>query len=249
MEPLKEAVDAWLQRVRAPILGYSLLAALAINWKPLWALLFADIDVFSKFLYFDLRTDYCTLIVLPLVIGVLTALLTPWIAFAGAYLVRLPARLQVELQEDARHGAVIRKIKREAEEEAARENALIERAKRDAAAGDVDPEAAQALKRARAEVENNQEVTTPSLSNLDASVIRFMGLQSGAVSPAKMDLKLARVAFEPVLPDATPQRIKVELQAALERLRKLDLTHHDGLGNWSLTSQGYAEYDRLSQSS
>jgi hypothetical protein len=83
LEPLKEAVEAWLHRVRAPILGYTLLAGLVINWKPLWALLFADIDVFSKFLYFDLRTDYWTLIVLPLLVGVLSALMTPWIALAG----------------------------------------------------------------------------------------------------------------------------------------------------------------------
>jgi hypothetical protein len=256
LEPLKEAVEAWLHRVRAPILGYTLLAGLVINWKPLWALLFADVDVFSKFLYFDLRTDYWTLIVLPLLVGVLSALVTPWIALAGAYMVRLPARLQVELQEDARHEAVIRKIKRQAEEEAARENALaakenalIERAKRDAAAGDVDPEAAQALKRARAEAESNQEVTKRSLSDLDKSVILFMGMQSGPVSPIMMDPTLARVAFEPVLPDATPQRIKVELQDALERLRALDLTNKDHSGSWSLTSKGYEEYDRLSKSS
>jgi hypothetical protein len=249
VEPLKEAVEAWLHRVRAPILGYSLLAALAINWQPIWALIFSDIDVFSKFLYFDLRTNYCTLIVLPLVIGVISALGTPWIALGGAYLVRLPARLQVELQEDARHGAVIRKIKREAEEEAERENALIERAKRDVAAGDVDPDAAQALKRARAEAESNQEVTKRSLSNLDKSVILYLGMQSSTVSPANMDHRLARVAFEPVLPDATPQRIKIELQAALDRLRELDLTNNDGFGNWSLTSKGYEEYDCLTKSS
>lgn len=256
VEPFKEAFEAWLHRVRAPILGYTLLAGLVINWKPLWALLFADIDVFSKFLYFDLRTDYWTLILLPLFVGVLSAIVSPWFAFAGAYMVRLPARLQVELQEEARHQAVIRKIKLQAEEEAARENALaarenalIERAKRDAVAGDVDPEAAQALKRERAEAESNQEVTKRTLSDFDKSAIQFMGKQSGTVSPANMDSRLARVAFEPVLPDATPQRIKIELQAALERLRELDLTNMDHFGNWSLTSQGYAEYDRLSKSS
>ena len=69
MEPLKEAVEAWLHRVRAPILGYTLLAGLAINWKALWALLFSEIDLFSRFLYFDLRTDLCTLFVFPLVVG------------------------------------------------------------------------------------------------------------------------------------------------------------------------------------
>lgn len=247
MEPLKEAAEAWLQRVRSPILGYSLLASLAINWKAIWALIFADIDVFSKFLYFDLRTSPCTLIILPILIGFFSAVLTPWVGFIGSYLVQRPFRLQVELQEKARHQSVIRKIMREAEEEAVRENALIERAKRDARAGEVDPKAAETLKRAREEAESSQGGNQLNLSSFDSSLVVFMGAQASALVPEKMDLAMARVAFEPVLPNATPQRIKVELNAALERLRNSGLA--DGFaGQWSLTSKGYEEFDRLSKS-
>lgn len=301
MEPFKEAFEAWLHRVRAPILGYTLLAGLVINWKPLWALLFADIDVFSKFLYFDLRTDYWTLILLPLFVGVLSAIVSPWFAFAGAYMVRLPARLQVELQEEARHQAVIRKIKRQAEEEAARENALIERAKRDAVAGDVDPEAAQALlierakrdaaaadvhpeaaqalKRARESIKLDKLKRTQAAeelgqeavealwqaraadqeqdadgallhSNIDEFAIKFLGGQPNAVNQTKlMSAPRGFEEFMEVVPGATPQRFRTELIDAFARLKKRGLVSDVGVLDWSLTSTGYEEYDRLTKSS
>lgn len=255
VEPLKEAVEAWLQRVRSPILGYSLLAALAMNWKPLWALVFADIDVFSRFLYFDLRTDVCTLFVWPVVIGSVTDALTPWIGLVGIYVVRLPSKLQRELQRDARVEQEIYLLSTQAkiedakaQVERAREERTLAEAKRTQEAEKLGPEAVETLRQSRATVEIEGDQQKMSLSEVERFTIMFLGIQPGAVNPDKVHPNAVGLkAFESIVPGANVQRVKIELKDALDRLKKLGLTYNDGLGRWSLTSKGYEEYDHLSK--
>lgn len=163
MEPLKEAVEAWLHRVRAPILGYSLLAGLAINWKPLWVLVFSDIDVFSRFSYFDLKTDVYTLVVWPVLGGLLSAALSPWIGLLGAHIVRQPAKMQRELQRDARveqeiYQLVTQSRVEKAKAELGRAQAEQGLAKADLQRAQAEQELAKAdLQRAKAELERARE--------------------------------------------------------------------------------------------
>jgi hypothetical protein len=162
-------------------LGYSLLAALAINWKPLWALVFSDIDVFSRFSYFDLKTDVYTLVVWPIFVGLLSAALSPWIGLFGAHIVRKPAKMQLELQRDARVEQEIYQLvtqirvekakaelgRAQAEQELAkadlqlakaelertRESIKLDELKRTQEAEQLGQEAVEALRQARAEAE------------------------------------------------------------------------------------------------
>ena len=45
--------NAWLQRMRTPFIGSITLSFIAINWQPIWYLLFADKPVSDKFDFFN----------------------------------------------------------------------------------------------------------------------------------------------------------------------------------------------------
>ena len=57
LDIFKDSAEAWLQRVRSPILGSAALLFFAINWKPIWYLVFADKPVLEKLDYFDTNTS------------------------------------------------------------------------------------------------------------------------------------------------------------------------------------------------
>lgn len=254
MEPLKEAVEAWLHRVRAPILGYTLLAGLAINWKALWALLFSEIDLFSRFLYFDLRTDLCTLFVFPLVVGFVSAIASPWIGLVGAWCARKPTELLRKIQHDARVEQEIYRLETQARvetakarEERARETRKLAELKRTQEAAELGEEALDAFEEAR---ESNQTVdhnAKLSLSELEKFAILVLGTLNGEVSAETISQnKNVAKDYMRLVPNATPLRLKTELEDALQRVQKLGLAKRSPYGEWSLTSTGYEEHDRLS---
>lgn len=251
MEPLKEAVEAWLHRVRAPILGYSLLAALAINWEPIWALTFSDIDVFSKFLYFDLKTDVFTLFAIPLGIGTLSAIASPWIGLVGAYFARKPTLLLRRLQQDVRVDQEIYQLSLQAkiedakaEEERAREGRKLAALMRTQEAEKLGPEAVETLKRLRdasTTAENDPEI---ALSELDMFAIRLLGALGEVYVEdlSKKEEVLSR--YQKIVPHGTPRRLTTELTDSLKHIEGLGLVQREGHA-WSLKSKGYTEYDRL----
>jgi len=73
---LNQVFQAWSDRIRSPILGSVVLAFIAINWKPLYYLFFAETSVLTRFAYFDMKTDLGTLFLGPLAIGLLVGPVT-----------------------------------------------------------------------------------------------------------------------------------------------------------------------------
>lgn len=137
MEFIKDIADAWSQRIRSPIIGSIGLSFAFLNWKPLWYLIFAERPVRQKFLYFDQNTDWLSLLVLPIAVGLAVAFLMPWVKFFGAYTAKMPLSLLRQIQHDSTHEQMIYELKKEAESvqaqadvEAAREQAKIDAAKR-----------------------------------------------------------------------------------------------------------------------
>ena len=90
LDALKETMDAWLARVKSPVLGYIVLAFILVNWKPLWFLVFADYGAYHRIHYFELHTDWLSLYVGPVALGVAAAAISPWAVLFGAWLARLP---------------------------------------------------------------------------------------------------------------------------------------------------------------
>jgi hypothetical protein len=85
LEPIRDLIEAFHQRLRAPVFGYTLLALMLINWKAFFYLFFAESDAAIRISFFTMNTSAWTLIALPLVFGIGSALLAPWVQLWTAY--------------------------------------------------------------------------------------------------------------------------------------------------------------------
>ncbi len=94
----KQIFDAWGDRIRSPFFGSVLVAFVAVNWKVLFYLFFADKPVRARILYFDMNSDLTSLVLLPIGLGVIAAIALPWTSYVGAYFARLPKSLLHEIQ-------------------------------------------------------------------------------------------------------------------------------------------------------
>lgn len=87
---LKDIFQAWGDRIRSPFFGSTLISFCLINWKALFYVFLAEKPVRMRILYFEHNTDWTSLFVLPLISGLILALILPWASFAGAWMARLP---------------------------------------------------------------------------------------------------------------------------------------------------------------
>lgn len=251
MELLKETFDAWLQRVKSPVIGYIILAGLILNWKPIWFLIFADRSVYEKFAYFDIKTSSDTLFLYPVLIGVVSAVVVPWIGFAGAFLVGRPARLLRQLQQDARTDHEIYRLQKQtsvenakAQEEAVREERQLEQAKRLKVAEEIGPEVRDELELSRESIEDHEEMPLDGISAIDRILIEFLGQSSDPIRVKEIPESPASLTkYKTIVRDGNKQRMTVDLLASDGSLKRRSLVSHDSFGRTSLTTKGYALYD------
>ena len=78
MDDLKELFITVTDRIRTPIFLPFLFSFLSLNWKAIYFVVFSKAEVVRKFDYFDDNTTTCTLIILPLIIAILYAVLSPF---------------------------------------------------------------------------------------------------------------------------------------------------------------------------
>jgi hypothetical protein len=98
MDFLKDAVDAFSERLRSPFLGYITLSVLFFNWQPFWYVAFAEKPVRARFLYFDANSTVYTLYFLPVILGTVIAVVLPWVKLCGALIAAAPTRRLKKLQ-------------------------------------------------------------------------------------------------------------------------------------------------------
>lgn len=141
---LKEIWEAANNRVRSPFVGSIVFVFLAVNWRPVFNLLFGDSPVLVRIAHFDNLTTWVTLYLWPIVGGVAFALASPWLQHVGALWARLPNAKLKNLQDEAAHQHQITEIRRATEleetraaEEDARERRKIDAAKREKEAEEV----------------------------------------------------------------------------------------------------------------
>ncbi|KPN63718.1 hypothetical protein SAMN04488527_12715 [Aliiroseovarius crassostreae] len=141
---LKDLMDAANNRIRSPFLGSILFVFLVVNWRPLFNLLFGDSPVLVRLAHFDNVTTWESLYLWPVVGGVVFALASPWLRYAGAWVAKKPVAHLKQLQDEAAHQHQIADIRRATEleerraaEEEARERRKIEAAKREKEAEEV----------------------------------------------------------------------------------------------------------------
>lgn len=90
MDIIKDIYEAWGARIKSNVFGSIVLAFIAVNWKVLYFLVFADVRVETKFNYVDVNTDYCSLLIFPVTIGLVLALLLPFANQFAHRLVTIP---------------------------------------------------------------------------------------------------------------------------------------------------------------
>lgn len=127
MKDIFEAIDS---RIKSPVFGYFILSMLALNWQPIFFLLFDDGSVTDRITYFDEHTSAETLFVLPLIF---TALY-PWLQYAFTWINSKPHELKRSLHNTAEHTDIMKKQKLAQERKEYEEtlvSGVIERAKTD----------------------------------------------------------------------------------------------------------------------
>ena len=252
---LKDSTEAWLQRVRSPILGSVAISFLVFNWKPVWYLVFADQTVMDKFAFFDRVTDAQTLIYKPVIAGLVLAFATPWLTLIGAWVATLPVRLLRQHNFDQAHRQSVYRLNRQSEMEVAaanleeaRERRTIDAAKRIEEASTIDSGGAvDEIKSQRSKEMSDKSIedVCNDLTPVQASTILIFGRLSGpefvgsvaAMPEAKSKL---RTVFEHL----TTVRAEVELKAAIADLERLGLFEQSG-SKWKLSRRGFKVFDLL----
>jgi hypothetical protein len=88
----KDFTEFFDERIRSPFYTYIAFSFVATNWQPLFYLLFADTSVASRFVYFNLHTNYVSLFIIPIFIGVLGGLASPYFSHWGAWWAEKPTK-------------------------------------------------------------------------------------------------------------------------------------------------------------
>ena len=131
---MKEIVEAVNTRFKAPYFGYSVLAFFALNWRGIFLLTISDGTPEGRIALFDGVTSTYTLVVFPLLVGAFIAASADWIRYIFGLISRKPLELIQNQSLEAEHKKTIRQAELERSRSqlfGAKEDELIERAKRD----------------------------------------------------------------------------------------------------------------------
>lgn len=260
MDSLKEIFDSLNQRIKSPFWGYIIIAFAGVNWKPLYYLFFSGEPALMKFNYFDENSDCLSLAIYPVIIGVATALAAPYIADFGSWWAKKPTNSWRLRHVEASHEILQAKNKLLIERDNAKaihEQSLIDQARRDEAVKGIEDDQLRenleeeiSASRAAGDVTEKPDTISFSgeLSAREQAVISSMGKAGRKIQILILgDLENIFVnEIGKVIGDLTAIRLEVELEDSLVELQKLGLATKDGNAEWSLTTAGYSEYDKLS---
>ncbi|NDW53286.1 hypothetical protein [Aliiroseovarius sp. PrR006] len=252
---LKDVFDAAQSRIRSPFIGSIVIVFLAINWQPLFYLLFADKPVRARFLYFEANTDNWSLYVYPPILGFLVAFAAPWLKLLGAWIASRPVRLLRNLQHHEEIEREIHALEQSArladaraKQEKAEETRIIEAAERQIRASETgDDMLVEEIKRKQATQEDKLSEIVRGLSDLQNLLVRFVGGQQSAspkLSDFVKDPTVQRIAAK-YIRNFTPKRLEVDAAEALRELERTNILQTSYDDKISLTSLGYEVLDGL----
>lgn len=140
---MNDVIDAINTRLKSPYFGYAVLAFFALNWRGIFLLSATEGDPAVRLEAFDSVTSYWSLVVFPLIAGGIVAASTHWLKYIFLLIAEKPLELIENSNLEAEHKKAIRQSELEqtrAELTAAREQELIERAKRDESISQISDE-------------------------------------------------------------------------------------------------------------
>ena len=254
MDFLKEAYEAWSQRVRAPFAGSIILAFAAWNWKPIWYLFASDESAAIRLRFFEQNTDAWSLYGWPVLTGTALVLFLPWLGVVGAICTSRPLGLLKKAQQDAVTNQRVYRFEAELREEEAKEalrnaqveNALRKSAQAQEAAAMGDEKLAESI-RAEGSALSEPETIARKLTKMEARVLKMLrGEPDTFVSLNQIDPRHAD-------PDKWPlafsdRREYLEAQRALDCLSGAELVESkgsDGAQFHRITLKGFEVADYL----
>ncbi|SMR81800.1 hypothetical protein SAMN04488030_2222 [Aliiroseovarius halocynthiae] len=256
---LKDVFDAAQSRIRSPFIGSIVIVFLAINWQPLFNLLFGETPVLDRLAYFSAKTTAQSLYLWPIFGGIAFALASPWLKFAGAWAAKVPTARLKNLQDEEAHQRQIADIRRstELEEQRAAEEEARERRKIDAAKRVKEAEEAggedlvEEVKDDRATAKVNPRL--PLLTS-EQNQLMIQASQSGTLhlpieDPAQRNMlaigDFDQKAYALTSEEAQANKIKRQAADRLVTMRLLKAMEVDG--PWRLTDLGREYVQRLAQ--
>lgn len=109
MDAIKEIIVAYFQRIRTPVLGSIILVFVAVNWKAIYFVLFAEVSPELKFIHWDEHTDQNSLYFIPAWIGAGIAIGGPFLSLFSSYLVAWPVNEARLLTQESAHKISLQK--------------------------------------------------------------------------------------------------------------------------------------------
>jgi len=269
LDVFKDGAEAWIQRVKSPLIGSIFLAFVALIWKAIFFVLFSDAPILFRYWYFDTQTSWYSLLVWPILIGTIFGLATPFINFGASWVVRLAIEKSRILNARSASAVMTAKAEFAAEREIASAE-FKEAALRDAEAtqaindADLTDEVRDELDRkvasnksetiekddARAAVNLSAKELIASLSSRERGTLRAMGQADSAIEPSSLESEKQyfKTILGDTLPDLNDARLEVELLDSLRMLKEFGLAESNRFGGWKLTSRGYGAADLLKDS-
>lgn len=182
-------------------------------------LLFSDLPAEERLINFEAATKWYEFTILPIVIGIILALIAPWITYAGSWLAEVPTQKTREIQSRSRHQIKIDQLQYEIqldELKAEREMAAIEAGKRKAEIERIEDD--DIREEVSKEVDAIRQPTDDSNSqNLKAGEIRIKRIiekRQDEVARLKGELLRSETAF----PGSDYTDLKNELSVAQKHL-------------------------------
>lgn len=260
LDVFKEGAEAWLQRIKSPLIGSIVLAFAAINWKAIFFVVFSDSPILVRFWYFDSKTTLSSLLFYPIFFGLVIGLGTPFLNFFGSWIVRWPIEKVRTLQAQSADTVMTTKAelaaKREVAsaefKEAALKNAQATQAIEDAELDRATREELEEKVASSLPAEKNLERKELYIGPLERAVLLRLSEAGGAdLSPAEVwktvghdDAELSRFYN-----NYSSNRLQVDVGEVLEKFDAAGIT--ETVENYTrghgvrLSAKGYRIFDEV----
>ena len=252
---MKDVFDAVSARIKAPYVGYAVLAFIAWNWRALFMLVMTGGTPDQRLLAFDSHTNLWRLYIAPLATGLLVAASAEWMSFCFAWISRRPIHWKEMYQLKAEHQktiAIADLDKLRDERFSRKEEELIARAKRDEKVKEIEnDELKRKLEEDLDSLRNEQDKNEDPEEVEDASLPSFFA-QKLLRAAAELDGRIVKVAdgygkriragaLE--LAKEEQQREYSRYETALRELASRGLVQEEYEGVYEITEDGWQFLD------
>ncbi|MGB0959617.1 MAG: hypothetical protein ACPGVK_05130 [Halocynthiibacter sp.] len=137
MDVFSEMFKAFQARVTNHVFGSIVFVFLALNWQPVYYVLFADVSMLERFTYFNEETTALTRVLFPITFGILIGLAAPRIKLFFDKIVNAPIQEGKVLRENNAHDLEVLKITNEEDRKSKQADAAFQLAEKKQKISDV----------------------------------------------------------------------------------------------------------------